>query len=379
MINLRCRYFRAYKPCIFNKIDGSECPTCTHSSEFAERILFIKLDAIGDVLRSASFIPIIAARHKAPYIVWVTRRDSAELVSMIKHVDEVIDVDQPSLARIAAGGWDYVYSLSNDWQSASLAAIAQAKHQPIGFWLENGIIQASNAAAERWLEMAAFDRVKRQNTETYQRRMLDILEFDGRFEPPALEIQSSLRAAAVDRIMALFPDPKRPRVAINVGAGSRWPKKMLQGERICEYIHALFKRYDVDVMLVGGEAETNKADAIRATFADDTRIQLALTPASVPDFIAILLQANVLLCGDTLALHIASAIGLPAVAVFGPTSFSEIADFDGLIAKIATPLLDCLGCYGDCRKEANCMTLLDVDHLVDVTFQQLNLSMRTRR
>ena len=62
MINFSCRYYRAAKPCIFNKQDGSECPTCTHASGFAERILFVKLDAIGDVLRSASLLsdPVLA-------------------------------------------------------------------------------------------------------------------------------------------------------------------------------------------------------------------------------------------------------------------------------------------------------------------------------
>src|SRR6202011_2462167 len=54
MINHRCRHYRASRPCVFNKADGSECPACHHVSEYQERILFIKLDAIGDVLRSAS-------------------------------------------------------------------------------------------------------------------------------------------------------------------------------------------------------------------------------------------------------------------------------------------------------------------------------------
>jgi len=32
---------------------------CQHASEFRERVLFIKLDAIGDVLRSASMLPAL--------------------------------------------------------------------------------------------------------------------------------------------------------------------------------------------------------------------------------------------------------------------------------------------------------------------------------
>ena len=83
MINYGCRYFRASRPCVFNKTDGSECPSCGHVSEYKERILFIKLDAIGDVLRSASLLPAIKARHHAPFIAWLTRGESAELVGMM--------------------------------------------------------------------------------------------------------------------------------------------------------------------------------------------------------------------------------------------------------------------------------------------------------
>jgi ADP-heptose:LPS heptosyltransferase len=89
------------------------------------------------------------------------------------------------------------------------------------------------------------------------------------------------------------------------------------------------------------------------------------------EFVATLKQTDALLTGDTLALHIAAAIGLPTVAVFGPTSPAEIFDFDGLIAKTWTDRLDCLVCYGDCRKTDNCMSLLDPAALVELTMRQL--------
>src|SRR5205085_7501568 len=100
-------------PCVFNKADGSECPTCGHADEYKERILFIKLDAIGDVLRSASLLPAVKARHEAPFIAWLTRSEAAELVGIIDGVDEVIELSTGGLARIMAGGWDQVYSVSN--------------------------------------------------------------------------------------------------------------------------------------------------------------------------------------------------------------------------------------------------------------------------
>ncbi len=373
MINKACRYYKASKPCRFNKLDGSECPSCRHVSEFKERILFVKLDAIGDVLRSASLLPTVVARHERPYLAWLTRRELAELVGMMKYVDEVIELSDVGMARVATGDWDFVYSLSNDMASASIASTAPARHTPIGFYARNGMIEASNAAAETWLEMGAFDRLKRENRELYQRRMLAILGADGgEIPPPALEIAPTLQRDVAGRIARLFPGSDRRRAAVNIGAGFRWPKKMLDVDAIVGFIRRLRARADVDVLLLGGAAEAAKAKAILAQCGSDERIQLALTETSIPEFTAVLASVDVLLCGDTLAMHIATAVGLPMVALFGPTSSAEIWDFDGLIAKEWTPELDCLVCYGDCAKERNCMSLLDLDRLVDLTLAQLS-------
>ena len=376
MINFACRHYKSSWPCVFNKKDGSECPSCVHASEFKERVLFIKLDSIGDVLRSASLLPAIVARHHAPYVAWLTKKESIDLVGMLKYVDEVIELSEIGLARLMTQGWDCIYSLSNDLPSASIATVVPAKRDPIGYYLQDGTIKASNAAAERWLEMAAFNRLKRQNKETYQHLMLKIIDenYCTQVAPPALEISEPLRAYAAARVSALFGASVRRRVAINVGAGDRWPKKMLTAEQIYQYSQLLNRRMNVDVLLVGGAAEAEKAKAIMALCASDNRVRAALTETSVPALVAILNESDVLLCGDTLALHIATAINLPTVAVFGPTSSAEIQDFDGLIAKTWASHLDCLVCYGDCAKQNNCMSLLEVEHLVDLTKVQLSRS-----
>jgi hypothetical protein len=135
VLNTGCRHFRGSHPCMFNKLDGSECATCRHISEYRDRILFVKLDAIGDVLRTASVLPAIMARYDSPYIAWVTRRESVDLVDMLDHVDEVIEVSEIGLARVATGGWDQVFSLSNDVPSAAIATLGAGGRPIVGYGL----------------------------------------------------------------------------------------------------------------------------------------------------------------------------------------------------------------------------------------------------
>jgi hypothetical protein len=43
-----------------------------------------------------------------------------------------------------------------------------------------------------------------------------------------------------------------------------------------------------------------------------------------------------------------------------------------LITKVWTSRLDCLICYGDCQKRDNCMSLIDLTELVELTVRQLS-------
>ena len=119
---------------------------------------------------------------------------------------------------------------------------------------------------------------------------------------------------------------------------------------------------EIRILVEAGGDRLGGHDAVRA----------ALTGHSLPQFVAVLAQVDALLCGDTLALHVASGLRVPTVCVIGPTSAAEIGDFDGLILKVSATELDCLCCYGDCQKAANCMSLLDIDELVRLTTLQLD-------
>ncbi len=374
MINFECRHYRGAKPCTYNKLDGSECPNCTHFSAYRDRILFIKLDAIGDVFRSESLLPPIIARHGIPYIAWLTGKASAPLVRMMPNVDEVIELSEDAVARIMAGNWHQVYSLSNDLTSASLATLANRHGTPVGFYMRDGVITPSNDAAMRWLEMGAFDRLKAGNQQTYQRRMLDILgePDDAPIPLPLLNLDEALRQDAAARLRSLFGESPRPKVAINIGSSARWPKKMLYAEQIYAYCRLLRTHIDVDIVLLGGNAEEEKAARILSMRRPEDRVEAALTGNSILQFVGLLAEADVLLCGDTLALHIAPALALRTVAIFGPTSFAEIHTFDGLITKTRVATLDCLVCQGDCQKIDNCMSLMNLQTLVDLTLAQLS-------
>ncbi len=358
MISYSCKLWRGDKPCVWNKKEGCECQCEHYEQRSMPNILVIKLDALGDVLRTASLLPAIIELNPGCRVAFLTRSGTAaEIASSMILVDEVIELTPEGVARIATVEWQRIYNLSNDIPSASLARIAARWNvrEIIGYTIEHDQLRATNKAAECWLEIASFDRLKKENRKTWQSHMLDIIGSSLEPVAPKIKIDSRIVENAERKLLGVF-STRRLRVGIYIGAGARWPKKML-GINEIETLVKLLRSY-ADVIIIGGPLEQRLVSALVGFHAN-----------SFADLVGLLSCVDMLICGDTLALHTAIAIDLPTVALFGPTSLAEIETF-GLVTKLTTEL-DCLGCYGDCDKTQHCMNSFDLDKVADLVLKRL--------
>jgi ADP-heptose:LPS heptosyltransferase len=368
-----CRHFVGARPCRYNKLDGSECQSCDWWAPATEAVLFIKLDALGDVVRSAALIPALLAHHRGARVTWLTRPEAVELVKAVPGVDEVLALGADCLPVLAARTWDHVYSLSNEVVSASLATLVQARKSFCGFRMNDGVLQPSNQAAHTWMALGCFDRLKRETTHTYQRRMLDIMGLTDRSpQAPTLTLEPALVARCELRLQRLTGARRSlPLVGINVGAGERWPKKMLAASSIEAVVEVLLSEPDrCNVLLIGGRAEMPKIEAIVEASRHRPGLYPAATPDSLLEFAALISRLDVAITGDTLALHLATAWAIPTVAVFGPTGWRELDDPAGVVTKV-TSSLPCLECYGDCDRPRDCMGALDPARLARLALRKL--------
>ncbi len=84
---------------------------------------------------------------------------------------------------------------------------------------------------------------------------------------------------------------------------------------------------------------------------------IAGTATDLRCLFALLSLCDVLVTGDTLALHAATGLGIPVVALFGPTSAAEIGLEERGIKLV--PDLDCVCCYRtQCDRRPSCMDLI---------------------
>jgi len=106
------------------------------------------------------------------------------------------------------------------------------------------------------------------------------------------------------------------RIAVGAGA-SYGSAKCWPPERFAYVADRLAAEFDADVILFGTAAETQMTAAIASAMKCPS-IDLA-GKTSIADLPPLLSQCHLFIGNDSGAMHVAAAVGLPVVAVFGPT------------------------------------------------------------
>ena len=111
---------------------------------------------------------------------------------------------------------------------------------------------------------------------------------------------------------------KSGRARIAVGAGASYGSaKCWPPDRFAATLNGLAVKLDADVILFGTRGEAAVSSAIAAGLR---HAPIDLTgKTAIVDLPAMLSQCNLFVGNDSGAMHVAAAVGLPIVAIFGPT------------------------------------------------------------
>jgi len=132
----------------------------------------------------------------------------------------------------------------------------------------------------------------------------------------ALEVSEEQRRRASLFLLEAGARPQAPRLAIGAGA-SYGSAKCWPPERFAAFANGLAAGFDGDVILFGTAAEQSVAEAI---IAGMKRAPINLTGrTAIAELPGLLSQCHLFVGNDSGAMHVAAAVGLPVVAVFGPT------------------------------------------------------------
>jgi len=361
-IKTDCRHMRWDRPCLPHKSEGVHCSQCAHYDPVRSRALVIKLDALGDVLRTTCILPALKEKHAGAHVTWITMPEAVPLLQHNPYIDRIIPYGPDALAAAAAEEFDLVLCLDAAPRSATLGGVARGKEKR-GFGVNaEGHVRPCTPEAWVWFLMGLFDDIKRENRRTYQDIIMEICGLGGMRQEIVLRLtprEEEFARRFAERA-GLPSSEERARggvtvVGLNTGSGSRWPMKQWPIAHCVEFVRLLREREDVRMLLFGGPDEAERNAAIMEAAGDavvDTGCRNSLR-----EFLALVNLCDLLVASDSLGLHAALGLGKKVVGLFGPTSAAEI-DVYGRGVKLVSPM-DCVCCYlRECGRSPSCMEMV---------------------
>ncbi len=165
-----------------------------------------------------------------------------------------------------------------------------------------------------------------------------------------LEGASAARAAGLDRFRQLgFRDV----IGVSPGAAYGSAKRWLP-ERFAESANRVASELGSAVAIFGSKGERDLCAAVARSIA--APVQNFAGETSLAEFIDLAAACRVYLTNDSGAMHIASALGVPTIAIFGATD-DKATGPTGPLAKVVREPVECSPCLKRaCPIDHRCMT-----------------------
>lgn len=271
-----------------------------------ERILLLRYSALGDVILATSVLAPLRARFPEARLEWVTDSVSAPLLEGLPELDAVHRLERTNAGTLAlrrrlAGRFDLAIDLQNKFRTAVLARAA-APHRLVFRRRTLGQSLKSLLARERPQQRAHATRL-----------YAEVLAPLGELAPGPLRV--NITEAARMEAEAALATVKGSFVAIAPGA--KWANKRWPPEHFARAAEGLIERGH-SVVLAGGPPDRDVVERLRATLK--APLAADLTSLSLPGLAAALSRASLLIANDSGPVHLATAVGTPVLALFGPTS-----------------------------------------------------------
>lgn len=145
-----------------------------------------------------------------------------------------------------------------------------------------------------------------------------------------------------------FAGSKRMLVAIHPGSGSR--QKCWPAERFAALINWLNQELQARIVMVSGPADQGILERLKAGGNDDF---LAADQLPLSELAAVIQRCNLFIGNDSGVTHLAAALGIHTIALFGPTD-PKVWGPRGESVKILYQKAHCSPCRAEMRRD--CLT-----------------------
>lgn len=342
----------------------------------SKNILVLRYRFIGDTILTVPFLRNLRYAEPSAYIAWVVAPISSDVIKGIPYVDDIIYWDPQTIHADSTGMHsslsakvnfikmlrrkkiDKVYVLKRSLSSAIMAYLTGAKER-IGFDTEGrGFLLTK--------------RVKYNHNQHEVQNFLDVLRADG------IEVKDDYLEAWLsddEKFFAnsFFEEHKLGEKVIAIHPFAANPKRAWHIDNFIETSNILAER-GYKTIFFGGKREQNFIDYIQARVKDAV---IAIGNTNIRQTMAILSKCKALICNDSGIMHLAAALDIPLVAIFGPQSPVKFGPYSkkAVVLYKAFPCSPCKQkffkeCEPSERMTPKCVEAINVEEVIKTLFKE---------
>ena len=341
----------------------SRTPTGLKRIDEPKRILVVKFGSLGDVVHCLPSVQQLLDHFPNAEIDWLIERKNQTVVEMSGLGVRIVPIDTYQWRNSPGIGsakeiLEFVWSLRTDGYDCTIdfqgllksAFFGYLSAAPIRIGWERDFLKESTSRFF-YTEVVTPRRV---HIIDQQMELLKPLGITPKWDTTTQLRPPATARTSIERKLDGFSD------FVLINPGGAWKTKRWNAENYGKLARRLMDD-GLPVAVTWGPGEERIAREIQEFAGESVR----MVPASLQELVALCERARLFVGGDTGPMHFAAAVGIPIVAIFGPTSSDRNGPFrreDVVVER----RMECRPCY-----ERDECPLEHLDCLVRITVEQV--------
>lgn len=341
-----------------------------------KKVLIVKPSSMGDVIHAIPVAHAIKRVHPGSRIGWVVQSGLESLLAGDTAVDEIIRINIPSTSnpgatkrayldaavatfkelsmlrrKFKSSGYDIVIDLHASFRSGLISFACPN-------CLRYGLVDAKELNTFFQNELIPLDSSK---PHAVDKNLACLASFGIQSSPEDffLQLADDVIQVAKRFWAALGLDESKPVLYANPCA--RWTTKMWNMKAWARLIEMMVDELDAIVLFGGGQGDAAYIEQI-FSFLSESRMGSVRNIAGKLrpiESAALMSMCRAYVGVDSGPMHMAAFLGLPIVAIFGPTDPKKVGPYTDRSVVLSNTKLDCLACRKNYCKNPRCMDEID--------------------
>ena len=308
------------------------------------KILIFKWGALGDIILAGPSFRAIRRHFPKVEIYLLIKKEYKVLLDSLSYIDHFIDFDKSNwkalIPELKKEEFDLSIDLQNTWRSHLLSFLGGVSRRA-GYGRKGGKILLNIAVAEP-------NGVK--NPVEHQAYLLSKIgvNLDNLQLECKLPLQPSFQF-------------KRPYISILPGAGEGWQSKCWSELCFARLADSIINKLKYSIVFLGEERERKKINRIKKEM--EGKVEDIAGQTNIRQLAGVIKGSSLFITHDTGPMHLAQALGVPTLALFGPTD-PERHTLPSINLFIINKKISCQPCYRRQCSNHQCMQLIRVEEVL---------------